>query len=135
MYAKSLEEAELFECAGIQFGMVLPRDVTGLVEVVWERLEPFQSTPSDRHLSFDQMFVVLKGSGEVTVGDKSKSVKPTTVVFIPQATPHSVQCTSPEGLEYYFLNIWRNGIPEAEKEWKTVYSLIHDRRVADESPK
>lgn len=135
MYTKTIEEAEPFECAGIKFGMMLPRHVTGSVEVVWERLEPFQCTPSDRHLSFDQLFVVLKGTGEVTIGGKTNSVKPTTVVFIPLATQHSVRCTSDEGLEYFFFNVWKNGIPVAEQDWKVVYSLIHDRRSANQISK
>lgn len=130
MYAKHLEEAEPFECAGIQFGMVLPRDVTGSVEVVWERLEPFQSTPADQHSSFDQLFFILKGTGEVTVGSDTKVVRSSTVVFIPQATTHSVQCTSKEGLEYLYFNIWRNGVPDQESDWKAIYSQINHRRSA-----
>lgn len=129
MYTKHLEEAEPFTCAGIQFGMLLPRDVTGSVEVVWERLEPSQGTPQDKHPSFDQLFFILKGTGEVTVGTETREVKAATVVFIPQNTHHSVKCTSDEGLEYLYFNVWRNGIPEKEKDWKTAYALIHDRRV------
>lgn len=132
MYAKHLEEAEPFECAGIQFGMLLPRDITGSVEVVWERLEPFTGTPVDAHPSFDQLFFILKGKGDVTVGTEIQTVQASTVVFIPHATTHSVQCTSDEGLEYLYFNVWRNGIPENEKDWKTTYSRIHGRRLTDQ---
>ncbi len=132
MYAKHLQDAELFMCAGIQFGMLLPRDITGSVEVVWERLEPFQSTPQDHHASFDQLFFILKGTGEVTVGTESRPVKAATVVFVPHATPHSVQCTSDEGLEYLYFNVWRNGIPDKEKDWKVTYSQTHNRRSASQ---
>lgn len=133
MHAKHLEEAELFTCAGVQFGMLLPRDITGSVEVVWERLEPFQCTPQDKHSSFDQVFFILKGTGEVTVGTESRKVKVATVVFIPQATQHFVQCTSDEGLEYLYFNVWRSGIPDREKDWKATYSLINNRRSASQS--
>ncbi len=132
MYAKHLEDAEPFTCAGIQFGMLLPRDITGSVEVVWERLEPFQATPQDHHASFDQLFFILKGTGDVTVGAESRPVKGATVVFIPQATPHSVQCTSDEGLEYLYFNVWRNGIPDRETDWKAIYSQTHNRRSASQ---
>jgi len=135
MYAKRLEEAEPFECAGIQFGMVLPRDITGSVEVVWERLEPTTCTPVDQHRSFDQLFFILKGTGEVTVGTEIQAIEASTVVFIPQGTKHSVQCTSDEGLEYLYFNVWRNGVPENEKNWKTIYSVIHDRRIANQFAK
>jgi mannose-6-phosphate isomerase-like protein (cupin superfamily) len=132
MHAMSLEEAEPFECAGIQFRMVLPRDITGSVEVVLERLEPFKGTPVDQHPGFDQLFFILKGTAEVTVGTETRAVQSATVIFIPQATTHSVQCTSDEGLEYLYFNVWKNGIPEKEKNWKTAYSKVHDRRLADE---
>lgn len=135
MYAKRLEEAELFECAGIQFGMVLPRDITGSVEVVWERLEPSKATPVDQHGSFDQLFFILKGTGIVTIGTETQAVQAATVIFIPQAVTHSVECTSDEGLEYLYFNVWRNGIPESEKNWKTVYSVIHHRRIEDKLAK
>ncbi len=135
MYAKHLEEAESFTCAGIQFGMLLPRDITGSVEAVWERLEPFQGTPQDQHSSFDQVFFILKGTGEVTVGTESREVKAATMVFIPQAAQHSVQCNSDEGLEYLYFNVWRNGIPDKEKDWKVTYSLTNNRRSASQSTK
>ena len=101
MFAKHLDDAELFTCAGVQFGMLLPRDVTGSVEVVWERLEASQSTPTDQHSSFDQLFLILKGTGEVSVGGEAQMIKPSMLVFIPQATQHFVRCTSEEGLEYF----------------------------------
>ena len=135
MYTKRLDEAEPFECAGIQFGMLLPRDITGSVEVVWERLEPSKSTPVDQHLSFDQLFFILKGSAEVTLGDETQAVEVATVIVIPRGIKHSVQCTSDKGLEYLYFNVWKNGVPEKEKNWKTIYLGINDRRLADELTK
>lgn len=135
MYSRNLDKAEPFVCAGIQFRMILPRNITESVEVVWERLEPFEGTPSDRHASFDQLFVILKGIGKVTAGEETSLVRPLTVVFIPMGTPHSVLSSSEEGLEYLFFNVWRNGIPSAESDWKRVYSLIHSRRTAEHKAK
>lgn len=135
MFAKHLDDAELFTCAGVQFGMLLPRDVTGSVEVVWERLEASQSTPTDQHSSFDQLFLILKGTGEVSVGGEAQMIKPSMLVFIPQATQHFVRCTSEEGLEYLYFNVWRDGIPDEEKDWELTYSQIHNRRSAGQSAK
>ena len=69
MHIRSLKDAEPFEVAGIKFGMLLPRDVTDSVEVVWEKLRADQATPIDRHPTFDQLFFILKGTGEVTIGE------------------------------------------------------------------
>ena|ERR1035437_7125464 len=134
MYARHLEEAEPFTCAGIQFGMLLPRDITESVEVVWERLELFQCTPTDHHSTFDQLFFILNGTGMVTLGTESRPVKAAMLVLIPRGTQHSVHCTSDEGLEYLYINVWKNGIPDEEKDWKRTYSLIHNRRSATQPP-
>ena len=133
MYTKKLDNAEPFECAGVKFAMVLPRDVTGSVEVVWERLEPFQGTPEDRHQSFDQLFYILKGTGRVMVGEETEQLEPQSIVLIPQGTRHSIASTSDLGLEYLFINVWKAGIPEKEVDWRVVYSQINDRRLVEVS--
>lgn len=129
MFAQPLATAESFECAGIQFRMVLPRNHTRSVEIVWERLEPCTSTPLDKHASFDQVFFVLTGTGEVTIGMEVATVGEQDTVFVPKESPHSVRCTSDKGLEYLFINIWPGTIPNAESDWRQVYSQIHDRRT------
>jgi mannose-6-phosphate isomerase-like protein (cupin superfamily) len=129
MFAISLENAESFTCAGVEFGMILPRDLTDSVEIVWESLKPNQHTPVDRHPTFDQIFYILKGTAEVSVGSETIQVKPQTFVYIPRNTDHSVRPTSGSGLEYLYFIVWGKGIPPAEHGWKRAYSLIHDRRT------
>jgi mannose-6-phosphate isomerase-like protein (cupin superfamily) len=127
---QSLDDAEPFECAGIQFRMVLSRNHTSSAEVVWERLEPGDATPSDQHAHFDQIFFFLKGAAEVTVGSDRSIVKPQDTVFIPRTVLHSVSADKSEGVEYLYINVWGKPIPESERDWRTVYSQIHERRTA-----
>lgn len=134
MFIQSLQEAEPFECAGIQFRMVLSRNHTRTVEVVWERLEPGGATPSDQHKNFDQVFFILKGAAEVTVGPDRAVVKPQDTVFIPRTVPHSVRAQGTEGIEYLYINIWGTPIPEAECDWRNVYSQVDKRRKAESLP-
>lgn len=129
MYIRSLKDAEPFEVAGIKFGMLLPRDVTDSVEVVWEKLRADQATPIDRHPTFDQLFFILKGTGEVTIGESKSIVGPETVVFIPRNTDHTIIPVTEEGLEYIYFIVWGAGVPESEKGWKRNYLRIHERRV------
>lgn len=131
MYIRNLKDAEPFMCAGIQFGMVLPRDLTNSVEVVWESVRADQHTPADRHTTFDQLFFVLKGAGEMMIGNETSIVGPQTLVFIPRNTEHRIRPTTPEGLEYLYFIVWGQGVPEAEQGWKRAYSQIHDRRTAE----
>jgi mannose-6-phosphate isomerase-like protein (cupin superfamily) len=130
MFVRTLQQAEPFQCAGIDFGMVLPRDITGSVEIVWEELKPGVSTPADKHDHFDQVFWILDGEADVTVGKEQRRVGPQTVVFVPRATQHSVRCLSAGGLRYLYMNVWANGIPERDRNWKQIYLDIHSRRVA-----
>lgn len=129
MFIRSLQDAEPFTCAGIQFGMLLPRDVTDSVEVVWESVRSDQSTPMDRHPTFDQLFYILKGTGEVTIGEEKAVVGPQTLVFIPRNTDHNIVPNSPDGLEYIYFIVWGKGVPDAEQGWKRAYSQIHGRRT------
>jgi mannose-6-phosphate isomerase-like protein (cupin superfamily) len=111
--------------------MLLPRDVTNSVEVVWESIRGDQFTPVDRHPTFDQLFFLLKGQGEVTIGDETSIVGPQTLVFIPRNTDHNIKPITPEGLEYIYFIVWGQGVPEPERGWKRAYSLIHERRTGE----
>jgi mannose-6-phosphate isomerase-like protein (cupin superfamily) len=130
MYERNIEQAESFICAGIQFGMVLPRNQTCSSEVVLEVLKPGQDTPVDRHAAFDQIFIIMEGQGNLMIGDERKDVRPGSVCYIPRGTAHSIRCTSAGELRYLYINVWPNGIPEADRDWKQVYLAIHDRRRA-----
>jgi mannose-6-phosphate isomerase-like protein (cupin superfamily) len=129
MFICSIENAAPFTVAGIKFGMLLSRDVTNSIEVVWESVQADQSTPVDRHPSFDQLFFLLKGKGEVRIGNETSTIGPHTLVFIPRNVDHSIRPVSQESLEYLYVNVWGQGVPESERDWKRAYSLIHDRRT------
>jgi mannose-6-phosphate isomerase-like protein (cupin superfamily) len=135
VFLRELADAEPFVCAGIDFGMLLPRDVSGSCEVVLEVLKPGQQTSFDLHESFDQVFFTLAGSGELTLADETSSIGPHTLAFVPMNTLHSVRCTSQHGLSYLYINVWNSRIPDAEQDWKDVYSRIHQRRtLQNETP-
>jgi mannose-6-phosphate isomerase-like protein (cupin superfamily) len=86
-------------------------------------------SPVDRHATFDQVFWVIEGEGELTIGTERALVGPQTVAFIPRDTPHSIKCVS-GGLKYLYLNVWGKGVPESERLWRRVYLNVHARRTA-----
>lgn len=129
MHVSSIAGAEPFSCAGIEFGMILPRNVTNSCEVVLEVLEPGQETPVDQHANFDQIFILLEGAGDLKVGVSRRDVFATDVCFIPRRTEHAIRCTSAGALRYLYINVWGQGLPESECDWKQVYLAIHDRRI------
>lgn len=131
MYTRKIADAEPFTCAGIEFGMVLPRDLTDSSEVVLERLTSGQATPVDSHGTFDQIFIILEGRGLLSIGYEEQQVGAHTVAFIPRNTPHAIKCLTEEDLVYLYINVWGQGVPAAEQEWKRVYLQIHCRRTLE----
>ncbi len=130
MYIRNLKDAEPFMCAGIQFGMVLPRDLTNSVEVVWSRFGG-STYPADRHTTFDQLFFVLKGAGGDDDRKRDLNRRTADARVHSRNTEHRIRPTTPEGLEYLYFIVWGQGVPEAEQGWKRAYSQIHDRRTAE----
>jgi mannose-6-phosphate isomerase-like protein (cupin superfamily) len=56
-----------------------------------------------KHLEHAEHVIVLEGSGEMTVGDKTFGIKKGDVVFIPRGTFHSVKTTSKKPLKVISL--------------------------------
>ena len=106
--------------------MLLPRDVTDSVEVVWESCVRTRQRRLIGIRRSDQLFFILKGTGEVTIGERKSIVGPKTVAFIPRNTDHKI---IPVTEEYIYFIVWGAGVPESEKGWKGNYLQIHKRRV------
>lgn len=123
MYCKRFDEGESFFCAGNEYLMLLPREVTGCTEVVLERVAIGERTPPNAHSTFVQTYVLLQGEGEIIIGDRARRVAAPAVAFIPRNTTHSVTNTGKVELQYLYVTVWPDGIPQAEIDggWKKVY--------------
>jgi len=64
---------------------------------------PIHKTPAS-HEGWDQVYVIMEGSGTVHLESESISVKARSVVTIPQFTQHSVELKSGEEIEYIYIN-------------------------------
>ena len=124
MYCKTFDEGELFHCAGNEYLMLLPRDVTSCAEVVLERVAAGQRTPPNAHATFVQIYVILQGEAEITIGEETRRVAAPAVAFIPRNTNHFVVNKGATELRYLYVTVWPDGIPHAEFEggWKRVYA-------------
>ena len=133
MYVKQFSEGEPFRCAGNEFVMLLPRDITGACEVVLQMVRAGASTPSNSHDTFMQVYLVWSGQAEVFIGNESQRVTAPAVAFIPPKTEHWVTNLSAEReLHYLYLSVWPDGIPNSESDggWKNVYASIIDSYVS-----
>jgi len=124
MFCKTFDEGELFDCAGNQYVMLLPRDVTHCAEVALERIGVGQRTPPNAHSTFVQIYVVVQGEADITIGGETRHVAAPAVAFIPRNTNHYVINTGKSELNYLYITVWPDGIPRAEIEggWKKVYA-------------
>ena len=124
MFCIPFSEGENIRCAGNDYLMLLPRDVTGSCEVVLEKIKLGESTPPNTHSTFQQIYIVLSGEGEITIGDDTRRVTAPAVAFIPKNTHHRVVNTGDTELQYIYVTVWPEGIPtnEIEGGWRKVYA-------------
>lgn len=127
---RTFDEGEPFRCAGNDFVMLLPRDLTDCCEVVKQIVRPGCKTPPNAHETFLQVYLVLSGTADVKIGDESRTVAAPAIALVPPKTVHWVENPSNEHeLVYLYISVWPDGIPSNEKEggWRKVYqSIIED---------
>ena len=123
MLCKSLSEGERFRCAGNDYLMLLPRDLTDCCEVVLEKVAVGRRTPPNAHATFNQIYIVLSGDAEITIGDKTSRVCAPAVAYIPQNTNHYAVNMGTVELQYLYVSVWPQGIPAKEKDggWRQAY--------------
>jgi len=69
---------------------------------------PMRKTPA-AHGEWHQVYLVIKGSGHIQVGDDGKQVNGPTVVVIPRNVNHYVEVGEGESIEYVYINQYRYG--------------------------
>ena len=127
MFLRSFAEGEPFRCAGNDFVMLLPRDLTDCCEVVLQIVQPGRETPVNAHETFLQVYLILSGTADVRIGDESRVVAGPAIALIPPKTRHWViNPSAGQPLHYLYISVWPDGIPAAEKEggWRKVYQDI-----------
>lgn len=116
MFVRTFDKGESFFCAGNEYLMLLPRDVTDCCEMVMEKIEVGGKTPPNAHTTFSQVFIVLRGEVEITIGGETRTVSAPAVAYIPKNTNHSVRNAGVTEVKYVYISVWSNGIPIKEKE-------------------
>jgi len=62
------------------------------------------------HDEQEQLFIVLRGKGQMTIGDEVREIHGGMVVFIPRKAPHAVEATGRE-LVYIYVSAWPDRKP------------------------
>jgi quercetin dioxygenase-like cupin family protein len=105
---KQLEENDFTptrtsETSGVMGKSLLPEDMVN-VKVTLTHVLPGGKFPPHRD-TYHHVFYIVKGKGEVFLGDETYRVEPGTIVEIPAETLHGYQNTSDQLLELIICNI------------------------------
>jgi len=68
--------------------------------VTWVECQPGSQQALHRHLTQEQVYVIVRGHGQMLVGDEEQSVGEGTMVFMPPGAAHAIRNTGPELLVY-----------------------------------
>jgi mannose-6-phosphate isomerase-like protein (cupin superfamily) len=92
----------------IRYQFVVKPGTMGLMSAGRVRLKGPTKKAKDVHTGWDQIYLVLRGAGQVVVGDKTFRVASNHVVRIPRNTLHGVILSEGEELEYVYVNAFQN---------------------------
>jgi mannose-6-phosphate isomerase-like protein (cupin superfamily) len=120
-FALAAGSGESLRFGGAEFLLKASAETTGGAFSILEEIAPLD-TPSHVHEHQDELFVVLEGEHEFTVGEEVFAVVPGAVVFAPRGVPHShrrvvprtgrfLTMISPAGFEGFFREL-----AEAERD-------------------
>ena len=111
------EQAPMIRAFGLNMKVLLTTEATGgAIAVIMAWHKPGEGPPDHVHYSQDEMFFIVEGTYELTVGDQTSVAGPSTIVFIPRNVVHRFEnigdttaCmldwTLPGGQDHYFKAI------------------------------
>jgi quercetin dioxygenase-like cupin family protein len=111
------EQALPIKVFGIDANILLTTEATGgAISVVLGSLKPGEGPSDHVHFNQDEMFFILEGTCELTVGGQTTTAGPGTIVFVPRNVVHRfksvgdtttrmLEWSLPGGLDHYFKAI------------------------------
>ena len=89
-------------------------ELTEASVVATVRMKRGFETEVHAHHTEEQVFVVLSGTGELSIENERREISGGMVVYIPRKAKHKIVSTSEE-LVYIYISIWPEGKPEGLK--------------------
>jgi len=111
------EQAAPLKAFGLDMKVLLSTEATGgAISVLMADHKPGEGPPDHVHFSQEEMFFVVEGTYELTVGDQTSTAGPGTIVFIPRNVVHRfknvgdttarmLDWSLPGGQDHYFKEI------------------------------
>jgi len=83
------EQAATIKPFGLDMKILLTTEATdGTISVLVVTHMPGEGPPNHVHFSQEEMFFILEGTYELTIGEQTSTAVPGTMVFIPRNTVH-----------------------------------------------
>lgn len=90
--------------ANITYQFVVTPGTLGLMSAGRVRAKGPTTKALDRHDGWDQIYVILKGTGTIILGRRKIPVRAGTIIRIPQKTLHGVVLAKDQKIEYIYVN-------------------------------
>lgn len=116
-----------FEVHGVQQRILLAREESEGVEVSLLEYPPGARFPLNSHREMEELYLILEGGGEITVGDETRGVTNGDLILVPRHTMHRIANTGDYVLRYLCVSTFPEGYPPDEKTWAS-----HEEVVARE---
>src|ERR687887_2249394 len=101
MHVRRRDDAPRHERGGqVSRLLFAPQLDSARLAVTWVRGEPGSEQRRHAHEDSEQVYVVFRGRGLMTVGGEQREVEAGTAVLIPPGAEHSIRNTGSEPLEY-----------------------------------
>jgi quercetin dioxygenase-like cupin family protein len=100
--------------------LIMDRADGAASEAFFVVLEPGESPPRHAHHDAEQVFFILEGEGELSVGDDAgmrHPLRPGDFVRTPPGEPHQVSCVGDTRFVYLSVDCFVAGPPAEEPTW------------------
>jgi mannose-6-phosphate isomerase-like protein (cupin superfamily) len=124
MFLRAIEESAREQRGGQTSYLLLGKGDFGSKDlaITWVECGPNSQQPLHSHPGAEQAYVIVRGRGEMIVGDEREEVGPGTMILIPPGRDHAIRNPSDQRLVYVSAasppfvpaDVGRWRLPEAE---------------------
>jgi mannose-6-phosphate isomerase-like protein (cupin superfamily) len=114
MQTTSVETSPINHRGGQSSHLLLAKGQFGSqrLAITWVDCPPGSEQPVHEHDGKEQVYVIVRGSGTMTVGDERRDVAAGTLVFVPPGMGHSIRNDGPDMLIYVSATAPPFDVPE-----------------------
>lgn len=116
MYAKRFSETKAYKFWGNNYNLILPREITELMEGELIRMRKGSKTPAHSHNKEEQVYIILQGKARIKIEKEEKIIEKDYVVYIPRNKIHEIKAIGEEDLVYMYFAVFPDGKIPREKE-------------------